>query len=280
MIFVVLWFSLSSIINSIFHSILKYFCLPSLSSHVGTWKSSLLGATSTGTWPMRASSTCGTSSTCPRRSSPPPSAARPAQRPPDLVPRVRWSLFPHLKSFSNWNWLFCTFMMFQTHKLVCFPCNFCRISTSFPFNDIVNIVRTKKVDHRTQSLKIITTWKLCYVLNIVHWLISLLFGVWPINGCIWKQSQSISKTLLNQTWCFSGLEGERPARLARGEGDRDAYRRSAAPRTYTIHTVDISVIFICGLDVQHCVKLKLFVLQPLLIRRVKLVQVQPQNSSL
>lgn len=149
MIFVVLWFSLSSIINSIFHSILKYFCLPSLSSHVGTWKSSLLGATSTGTWPMRASSTCGTSSTCPRRSSPPPSAARPAQRPPDLVPRVRWSLFPHLKSFSNWNWLFCTFMMFQTHKLVCFPCNFCRISTSFPFNDIVNIVRTKKVDHRT-----------------------------------------------------------------------------------------------------------------------------------
>uniref|UniRef100_A0A8C1BVM8 Ribosomal protein S10 n=2 Tax=Cyprinus carpio TaxID=7962 RepID=A0A8C1BVM8_CYPCA len=26
-----------------------------------------------------------------------------------------------------------------------------------------------------------------------------------------------------------GLEGERPARLARGEGDRDAYRRSAAP---------------------------------------------------
>uniref|UniRef100_A0A673I7H6 40S ribosomal protein S10-like n=1 Tax=Sinocyclocheilus rhinocerous TaxID=307959 RepID=A0A673I7H6_9TELE len=31
------------------------------------------------------------------------------------------------------------------------------------------------------------------------------------------------------TLCFSGLEGERPARLARGEGDRDAYRRSAAP---------------------------------------------------
>lgn len=161
------------------HSILKYFCLPSLWSHVGTWKSSLLGATSTGTWPMRASSTCGTSSTCPRRSCPPPSAAKPAQRPPDPVPRVRWSSFPHLTSFNLKCFLFFTFMMFQTHELVHF--------------------------------------------------------------------KSISKTLLNQTWCFSGLEGERPARLARGEGDRDAYRRSAAPRTYTIHTVDISIIISCGL---------------------------------
>lgn len=79
---------------------------------------------------------------------------------------------------------------------------------------------------------------------------------------------------------FSGLEGERPARLARGEGDRDAYRRSAAPRTYTIDTVDISVICSRGLDMQHCVKLKLSVLQPLLTRRVRLVQVLPQNSSL
>uniref|UniRef100_A0A3B4BG45 Plectin/eS10 N-terminal domain-containing protein n=1 Tax=Periophthalmus magnuspinnatus TaxID=409849 RepID=A0A3B4BG45_9GOBI len=29
-----------------------------------------------------------------------------------------------------------------------------------------------------------------------------------------------------------GMEGERPARLNRGEADRDAYRRSAAPRKY------------------------------------------------
>ncbi|CAG5978620.1 unnamed protein product [Menidia menidia] len=29
-----------------------------------------------------------------------------------------------------------------------------------------------------------------------------------------------------------GMEGERPARLTRGEADRDTYRRSAAPRTY------------------------------------------------
>lgn len=33
------------------------------------------------------------------------------------------------------------------------------------------------------------------------------------------------------------MEGERPARLNRGEADRDAYRRSAAPREYTfIHS--------------------------------------------
>lgn len=31
----------------------------------------------------------------------------------------------------------------------------------------------------------------------------------------------------------AGMEGERPARLNRGEADRDAYRRSAAPRQYT-----------------------------------------------
>lgn len=31
----------------------------------------------------------------------------------------------------------------------------------------------------------------------------------------------------------AGMEGERPARLNRGEADRDAYRRSAAPRKYT-----------------------------------------------
>lgn len=31
----------------------------------------------------------------------------------------------------------------------------------------------------------------------------------------------------------TGMEGERPARLNRGEADRDAYRRSAAPRKYT-----------------------------------------------
>lgn len=29
---------------------------------------------------------------------------------------------------------------------------------------------------------------------------------------------------------LSGLEGERPARLTRGEADRDTYRRSAVPR--------------------------------------------------
>ena len=30
----------------------------------------------------------------------------------------------------------------------------------------------------------------------------------------------------------AGLEGERPARLTRGEADRDTYRRSAVPREY------------------------------------------------
>lgn len=30
--------------------------------------------------------------------------------------------------------------------------------------------------------------------------------------------------------CVAGLEGERPARLTRGEADRDTYRRSAVPR--------------------------------------------------
>lgn len=29
---------------------------------------------------------------------------------------------------------------------------------------------------------------------------------------------------------LTGLEGERPARLTRGEADRDTYRRSAVPR--------------------------------------------------
>lgn len=34
-----------------------------------------------------------------------------------------------------------------------------------------------------------------------------------------------------------GMEGERPARLARGgEADRDSYRRSAAPRKCLLYT--------------------------------------------
>lgn len=32
------------------------------------------------------------------------------------------------------------------------------------------------------------------------------------------------------TFVSAGMEGDRPARLNRGEADRDAYRRSAAPR--------------------------------------------------
>lgn len=38
---------------------------------------------------------------------------------------------------------------------------------------------------------------------------------------------------LSDHFVFAGMEGERPARLNRGEADRDAYRRSAAPRTYS-----------------------------------------------
>lgn len=44
----------------------------------------------------------------------------------------------------------------------------------------------------------------------------------------------VTKVVLSWIFCFSsGMEGERPARLNRGEADRDAYRRSAAPREYT-----------------------------------------------
>lgn len=35
--------------------------------------------------------------------------------------------------------------------------------------------------------------------------------------------------LMSLSW-LTGLEGERPARLTRGEADRDTYRRSAVPR--------------------------------------------------
>lgn len=43
-----------------------------------------------------------------------------------------------------------------------------------------------------------------------------------------------------------GMEGERPARLNRGEADRDAYRRSAAPRKYT------SAILVTVMNIQIC----------------------------
>lgn len=39
---------------------------------------------------------------------------------------------------------------------------------------------------------------------------------------------ALSKCLL--LFSLTGLEGERPARLTRGEADRDTYRRSAVPR--------------------------------------------------
>lgn len=54
-------------------------------------RSNLPGVTSTGTSPMRVSSTWETSSTFPQRSCPPPCAARPALRPQGPGPRV--SLF-------------------------------------------------------------------------------------------------------------------------------------------------------------------------------------------
>lgn len=37
-------------------------------------------------------------------------------------------------------------------------------------------------------------------------------------------------TVFEALLCVAGLEGERPARLTRGEADRDTYRRSAVPR--------------------------------------------------
>ena len=48
-------------------------------------------------------------------------------------------------------------------------------------------------------------------------------------GCL--QSGNVSLCSYCGLIC-AGLEGERPARLTRGEADRDTYRRSAVPREY------------------------------------------------
>ncbi|KAG7226768.1 hypothetical protein INR49_014117 [Caranx melampygus] len=65
-----------------------------------------------------------------------------------------------------------------------------------------------------------------------------------------------------------GMEGERPARLNRGEADRDAYRRSAAPRTYTSATP-----FTPGCGLVLCARL-------VLTRKQRPVLELPQTSSL
>lgn len=65
----------------------------SLWSPAGTSKSSLHGATSTGTWPTRASSIWGISCTCPLRLYLPLYAVRPAPKQPGPAPRVKTSRF-------------------------------------------------------------------------------------------------------------------------------------------------------------------------------------------
>lgn len=81
----------------------SFVCLSSSHwSPVGMSRSNLPGVTSTGTSPMRVSSTWETSSTFPQRSSPPPCVARPALRPQGPGPRVSsifkspWKLVDYL----------------------------------------------------------------------------------------------------------------------------------------------------------------------------------------
>lgn len=154
-----------------------FWLFDSLWSPAGMSKSSSHGATSTGTWPTRASSTWGISCTCPLRLYLPLYAARPALKQPGPAPRVR---LPGRLSRAY---------------------NHC-LETLFCVKDYEYFIQFYDYEYfKTLKIK-------CWTLSPILFLLS-------------------------------GLEGERPARLARGEGDRDAYRRSAAQRKYIAHFVTV-----------------------------------------